>query len=135
MAPWPSGKAKVCNTSIPGPIPGGASKKKSTPKGAFLFGRATHEEDRAFVRLRTKTGSQIRRKDVPCSHGNSSENLARKASLPGGVPKRVPIFFGAPLLHRTRLCERSEAESYFLLLHSSLFTNSAVRIFGREEVN
>ena len=27
---WPSGKAKVCNTSIPGSIPGGASKKKST---------------------------------------------------------------------------------------------------------
>ena len=26
--PWPSGKAKVCNTSIPGPIPGGASKKR-----------------------------------------------------------------------------------------------------------
>ena len=23
---WPSGKAKVCNTSIPGSIPGGASK-------------------------------------------------------------------------------------------------------------
>ena len=30
MALWPSGKAKVCNTSIPGSIPGGASKTKST---------------------------------------------------------------------------------------------------------
>ena len=48
MAPWPSGKAKVCNTSIPGPIPGGASKKKPVPCGlVFLFGRATHESDRA----------------------------------------------------------------------------------------
>ena len=26
MAPWPSGKAKVCNTSIPGSNPGGALK-------------------------------------------------------------------------------------------------------------
>ena len=30
MALWPSGKAKVCNTSIPGSIPGGASNKKRT---------------------------------------------------------------------------------------------------------
>ena len=30
MVPWPSGKAKVCNTSIPGSIPGDASSKKST---------------------------------------------------------------------------------------------------------
>ena len=36
MALWPSGKAKVCNTSIPGSIPGGASKQKSTAK-AVLF--------------------------------------------------------------------------------------------------
>ena len=27
MAPWPSGKARVCKTLIPGPNPGGASKK------------------------------------------------------------------------------------------------------------
>ena len=26
-APWPSGKAKVCNTSTPGSNPGGASKE------------------------------------------------------------------------------------------------------------
>ena len=37
MAPWPSGKAKVCNTSIPGPIPGGASKKDRTPNGVLSF--------------------------------------------------------------------------------------------------
>ena len=29
MAPWPSGKAKVCNTSLPGSIPGGTSSKKA----------------------------------------------------------------------------------------------------------
>ncbi len=44
--PWPSGKAKVCNTSIPGPIPGGASKKNQSDGLVFLFGRATHEADR-----------------------------------------------------------------------------------------
>ena len=27
MAPWPRGKARVCKTLIPGPIPGGASRK------------------------------------------------------------------------------------------------------------
>ena len=31
MVPWPSGKAKVCNTSIPGSIPGGTSKMNNTP--------------------------------------------------------------------------------------------------------
>ena len=34
---WPSGKAKVCNTSIPGSIPGGASKKKSRVSGFFFL--------------------------------------------------------------------------------------------------
>ena len=28
MVPWPSGKAKVCNTSIPGSIPGGTSNEE-----------------------------------------------------------------------------------------------------------
>ena len=43
MAPWPSGKAKVCNTSIPGPIPGGASKKRWVPKRVpIFFARAHH---------------------------------------------------------------------------------------------
>ena len=37
MALWPSGKAKVCNTSIPGSIPGGASKKLSNPIGLLNF--------------------------------------------------------------------------------------------------
>ena len=31
MAPWPSGKARVCKTLIPGPNPGGASKMNNTP--------------------------------------------------------------------------------------------------------
>ena len=35
-APWPSGKAQVCNTSIPSSILGGASKQKSTAR-AVLF--------------------------------------------------------------------------------------------------
>ena len=37
-APWPSGKAKVCNTYIPSSSLGGASKKTSTHKGACFFG-------------------------------------------------------------------------------------------------
>ena len=42
MAPWPSGKAKVCNTSIPGPIPGGASKMKEHPIGcSFVLSTLT----------------------------------------------------------------------------------------------
>ena len=32
MASWPSGKAKVCNTSIPGSIPGDASNNKAQSK-------------------------------------------------------------------------------------------------------
>ena len=39
-----SGKAEVCKTFIPGPIPGGASKKSRTRIACpALFGRATHE--------------------------------------------------------------------------------------------
>ena len=47
-APWPSGKARVCKTLIPGPIPGGASKTKETRIAClFCFGGITHESDRA----------------------------------------------------------------------------------------
>ena len=52
MAPWPSGKAKVCNTSIPSPNLGGASKKKiGTQKGAYLFLQSLDNSD---VAPRTK---------------------------------------------------------------------------------
>ena len=38
MAPWPSGKAKVCNTSTPSPNLGGASKKiMGTQSGTHYF--------------------------------------------------------------------------------------------------
>ena len=36
-APWPSGKAQVCNTSIPSSILGGASKTKSTSATQMCF--------------------------------------------------------------------------------------------------
>ena len=36
-APWPSGKARVCKTLIPGPNPGGASKKKNAHATAWAF--------------------------------------------------------------------------------------------------
>ena len=41
-APEPSGKAEVCKTFIPGPIPGGASKAKAPLLGCFCFGEAIH---------------------------------------------------------------------------------------------
>ena len=63
MAPWPSGKAKVCNTSIPGPIPGGASKnKKHFVRSAIVFGTmcsAFAERDVHFVRD-VSFGSDVR---------------------------------------------------------------------------
>ena len=90
MAPWPSGKAKVCNTSIPGPIPGGASKKRWVPKRVpIFFCRCHHSIDRAFACLHAKTGSQFRPKDVPRLRGNSRAKLvlARAPSVwtPNGV--------------------------------------------------
>ena len=48
-APWPSGKARVCKTLIPGPIPGGASKTKTVRIAyRFCFGDTTHESARAL---------------------------------------------------------------------------------------
>ena len=41
MAPWPSGKAKVCNTSIPSSILGGASNARDTIGCPFCVGGAT----------------------------------------------------------------------------------------------
>ena len=61
---WPSGKAKVCNTSIPGSIPGGASKTKSTHKGAFCFGSATAQAHPLRKRSSAESGSHIRPKSV-----------------------------------------------------------------------
>ena len=37
MAPWPSGKAEVCKTFIPGSIPGGASSKKASDGCFFVI--------------------------------------------------------------------------------------------------
>ena len=56
MALWPSGKAKVCNTSIPGSIPGGASNERSNPTGLlFSFvGDATLSSNRALRALRAQ---------------------------------------------------------------------------------
>ena len=50
---WPSGKAKVCNTSIPGSIPGGASKTKRTSyEVRFVLERCIPQAERDvhFVR-------------------------------------------------------------------------------------
>ena len=67
MALWPSGKAKVCNTSIPGSIPGGASNERSNPTGLlFSFvGGATLSSNRALRALRAQQNpARIRRSFV-----------------------------------------------------------------------
>ena len=60
MVPWPSGKAKVCNTSIPGSIPGGASKKKtSSSRDWFSFWKCYRTKQTRFrKRSATESGTQ-----------------------------------------------------------------------------
>ena len=62
--PWPSGKAKVCNTSIPGPIPGGASKKAQDTKWCpVLFSCISNElggSDVVRIRFGPPAGAQRR---------------------------------------------------------------------------
>ena len=92
MAPWPSGKAKVCNTSTPSPNLGGASKKDRTPQGVLSFLMLSAHSDLLRKRSEAESSSQIRRKDVPRSRGNSSENLVRKANSLGGAPQGALSF-------------------------------------------
>ena len=59
---WPSGKAKVCNTSIPGSIPGGASKQKSTARAVlFCLERCVPQAERDVHFVRDVSfGSDVR---------------------------------------------------------------------------
>ena len=64
-APWPSGKARVCKTLIPGPIPGGASKKRRTRTACpSLFGDATHESDQALCANGAQNPVRFRRSEI-----------------------------------------------------------------------
>ena len=54
---WPSGKAKVCNTSIPGSIPGGASNA-THPKGCVFALEPPPFIEPALCAERTETGTQ-----------------------------------------------------------------------------
>ena len=92
MAPWPSGKAKVCNTSTPSPNLGGASKKDRTPIGVLSFLPSLTNSGWHRATCRTGSGSQIRRKDVPRLRGNSSANLVPKGNSLGGAPNGVLSF-------------------------------------------
>ena len=47
MAPWPSGKAKVCNTSTPGSNPGGASQERW--KAFFFYALEYLDQDMNIV--------------------------------------------------------------------------------------
>ena len=66
MALWPSGKAKVCNTSIPGSIPGGASNKKAQSKRTGLSCWMCYAQSATRLRKRSvaESGSHIRPKSV-----------------------------------------------------------------------
>ena len=94
MAPWPSGKAKVCNTSIPGPIPGGASKKDGYPNGypSFLTCYARREPCSARRRRSGIRSAFLTKQRLPLASNLVGKNSAL-GHLPGGVPKRAPIFF------------------------------------------
>ena len=58
MALWPSGKAKVCNTSTPGSNPGGASQVLTEKSGLFSFSVRS-----ICVRKRTEKGIDEFEKD------------------------------------------------------------------------
>ena len=88
--PWPSGKAKVCNTSIPGPIPGGASKTKSTSQEVlFCFGYATYKSPgtacRRHSRIRVVYSATER---VELARKRQGVNIFAKGEIPG-----VLLFF------------------------------------------
>ena len=57
LAPWPSGKARVCKTLIPGPIPGGASKTQNPPFGGFCVLQASADWPRS-ARKASRPGPQ-----------------------------------------------------------------------------
>ena len=65
MALWPSGKAKVCNTSIPGSIPGGASNKKAQSKRTGLSCWMCYAQSATRLRKRSEaeSGSQHSRRE------------------------------------------------------------------------
>ena len=62
---WPSGKAKVCNTSIPGSIPGGASNATAPNGCVFLRWRRHQKREKApQAKGLAESGSHIRPKSV-----------------------------------------------------------------------
>ena len=77
MVPWPSGKAKVCNTSIPGSIPGDASNNKAQSKRTGLY---------CWLRYaRNEPGSARQRRSGSGSHSPPEDRQATRAArhLPG----------------------------------------------------
>ena len=107
MAPWPSGKAKVCNTSIPGPIPGGASRKKHICNADVLFF--------SYLRLRrVKSTSWMKslRDEIPLRGEGDAADLisseaARRRFHPNGVriSSRLARFhFPKPLALLHKVC-------------------------------
>ena len=66
MAPWPSGKARVCKTLIPGPIPGGASKISHLRAGVKLADLA-HLVERRLAKAKVAGSSPVIRSIRPGS--------------------------------------------------------------------
>ena len=111
MAPWPSGKAKVCNTSTPSPNLGGASKTKEHPKGCSFVLKPLRPFGLAPCNL--LHGIQfafLTKQRLPLASNLVGKNSAHKGSIWVAL-QRCPVFFAVTSLIWTRLREQSEAES------------------------
>ena len=76
MAPWPSGKAKVCNTSTPSSNLGVASKNKCDLfEVAFIFIQADEEG----------LGCNQRAERVVCNCDEVAHGITRKRVLPSSA--------------------------------------------------
>ena len=97
MAPWPSGKAEVCKTSIPGSNPGGASNFSSvtSPRERWLRSRTLRRASflilAAYYLLRNVRQTLILTEDAP--FGLSGAQLAAYAA--GG--QALLLFLVVPL--------------------------------------
>ena len=109
MAPWPSGKAKVCNTSIPGPIPGGASKnKKPVPKDwLFIFSVTTRRTGSAVCAVESgSVDSRCRwHLEIPGGSGGWSKPIPyRDRIFPPFLPRGLKNVKNCDIMKSERRC-------------------------------
>ena len=97
MAPWPSGKARVCKTLIPGSIPGGASRRKQHPIGCcFLLEQ------------------HVKRRATPLRRGPQADVQAAPPAACVAPPRRSGLrsSFSAKSHARLRLCPCKHGHYY-----------------------